>query len=212
MRKSSKLILVGAALAALAVPSVASADVERCQVTTTVTAPDVTTATFTVQEPRGTKDNFDSLWLSKYNVTVTGDTFEGTGHLTDDGGSGTDVPLTINGSINADGTISYVAKPVASAQDPESVAWVLDSGKTDGTTNAARTLNVEGPSVDTNVRIVDWNKVTKPGQATTTTTEYKNHGEYVSSLGGGKVAAQECVGMPTNSTQGALSTLLSKKK
>ena len=35
-----------------------------------------------------------------------------------------------------------------------------------------------------------------------TTTEYKNHGEYVSSLGGGKVAAQACAGMPTVATQG----------
>jgi len=75
MRKTSKLILVGGVLAALAVPSVASAAVERCQVTTTVTTPDVTTATFTAQEPRGTKTEFNSLRLSEFEVTVTGDTF-----------------------------------------------------------------------------------------------------------------------------------------
>jgi hypothetical protein len=209
MRKTRRLILVGGVLAALAVPAVASADVERCQVTTTVTAPSVTTATFTVQEPRGTKDNFDSLWLSKYEVTVKDDgKFEGVGSLTDDGGLGTNVPLAITGSFNADHTsISYVAKPV---DNPDSVAWVLNQGTTDGTTNAAETLNVEGPSVATNVRVTGLAFDTKP--ATTTTTEYKNHGEYVSSLGGGKVAAQACVGMPTNSTQGTLSTLLSKKR
>ena len=211
MRKTSKLILVGGVLAALAVPSVASAAVERCQVTTTVTAPSVTKATFTVQEPRGTKDNFESLWLSKYEVTVKENgTFEGTGKLTDDGGLGTDVPLTITGSFSADRTsISYEAKPV---DDPDDVAWVLKNGTTDGRTNAAETQNVEGPSVATNVRVTGLTFVTKPAETTTTTTEYKNHGEYVSSLGGGKVAAQECVGMPTNSTQGMLSTVLSKKK
>ena len=30
----------------------------------------------------------------------------------------------------------------------------------------------------------------------------KNHGEYVSSMGGGKIAAQKCNGMPLNSKQG----------
>jgi hypothetical protein len=35
-----------------------------------------------------------------------------------------------------------------------------------------------------------------------TTTTYKNHGDYVSVSGGGKAAAQSCVGMPLNSKQG----------
>ena len=30
----------------------------------------------------------------------------------------------------------------------------------------------------------------------TTDTTYANHGEYVDAMGGGKVAAQKCVGMP----------------
>ena len=30
----------------------------------------------------------------------------------------------------------------------------------------------------------------------------KNHGEYVKALGGGKVPAQDCAGMPLISTQG----------
>ena len=208
MRKTSKFILVGGVLAALAVPSVASADVERCQVTTTVTAPSVTKATFTVQEPRGTKDNFDSLWLSKFEVTVTGDTFEGVGRLTaDDSTLDTDVPLTIKGTLNADGTISYVAKP-ADTDNP--ISWTLDNGKTDATSQLDGTSNPAtatwGTAPDQSVGVNF--KVTKPvfstvkGATTTTTTEYKNHGEYVSSLGGGKVAAQACVGMPVVSKQG----------
>ena len=42
--------------------------------------------------------------------------------------------------------------------------------------------------------------------ATTTTpgTEsVKNHGQFVKAQGGAKIAAQACVGMPLNSTQGA---------
>ena len=30
----------------------------------------------------------------------------------------------------------------------------------------------------------------------TATTDFANHGEYVSAMGGGSVAAQKCVGMP----------------
>jgi hypothetical protein len=53
MRKSSKFILVAGALAALAVPSVASAKVERIQGTTTSITPSVTTATFTALSQPG---------------------------------------------------------------------------------------------------------------------------------------------------------------
>ncbi len=33
-------------------------------------------------------------------------------------------------------------------------------------------------------------------------TDFANHGEYVSAMGGGKVAAQKCAGMPLVSKQG----------
>ena len=49
------------------------------------------------------------------------------------------------------------------------------------------TLNVEVP----------WEiemKVTKP--VFTNTSTFKNHGEYVSSMGGGADAAHSCIGMP----------------
>ena len=39
-------------------------------------------------------------------------------------------------------------------------------------------------------------------QMTAATTTNMNHGEYVSSMGGGKVAAQKCNGMPLVSKQG----------
>jgi len=46
-------------------------------------------------------------------------------------------------------------------------------------------------------------KVTEPHFAVATTdTVYANHGEYVNAMGGGKIPAQNCVGMPTVSKQG----------
>ena len=43
------------------------------------------------------------------------------------------------------------------------------------------------------------------GQAALTTdgtsTTYKNHGQYVAAMGGGKDAAQSCVGMPVKSNK-----------
>ena len=141
-----KLTIAGMALAVLAIiPAAASASpgVERCQVTTTVAGPSVTTAKFTVTEPRGSKDDFSSFWTSSYEVQVStdGKTFEGTGNLTD--GAGINVALTIKGTFNSDDTISYVAAP---ADTDSPVRWVLENGKTDGTVNPASTLNVEGPS------------------------------------------------------------------
>ena len=32
-------------------------------------------------------------------------------------------------------------------------------------------------------------------------TDFANHGEYVTAMGGGKIAAQKCVGMPLNSNK-----------
>jgi len=209
--KKLKLVIIGAALAALAIPATASAAVERCQVTTTVTAPSVTKATFTVFEPAGTKDSFDDVWTSDYEVTVKADdTFEGTGVINGDdvqGNVADNVPTIITGKFDrANNTVSYVAKP---ADDANTIRWTLDNGKTDaksqsdGTTNPATAwFSPEGESVGVNFKVTEPVFTTVKGATTTETTEYKNHGEYVSSLGGGKVAAQKCAGMPTNSTQG----------
>ncbi len=37
----------------------------------------------------------------------------------------------------------------------------------------------------------------KVSATTTGTSNYKNHGDYVSSMGGGADAAHSCIGMPT---------------
>ena len=197
-----KLILIATAIAVLAVPAAASAKVERCQVTTTVAGASVTTAKFTVMEPAGTKTDFSNVYSTDYTVTVNDDkTFAGTGLL--NGGGAVNVPTTITGTLNSDGTMSYVAIPVGAH---DGVKWTADNAVTDGTTvNDQTSWGMEpqtGPSVRTYVKVTQPVLDTVKGQDTVTTTEYKNHGEYVSAMGGGKVAAQECIGMPVNSTQG----------
>ena len=48
-------------------------------------------------------------------------------------------------------------------------------------------------------------KVSMPVFVTVTTddgvTDFANHGEYVAAMGGGKIAAQTCVGMPIKSNK-----------
>ena len=51
-------------------------------------------------------------------------------------------------------------------------------------------------------------RISPPVVTTATTTtpgteSVKNHGQFVKAQGGAKIAAQACVGMPLNSTQGA---------
>ena len=74
-----KFILIGMAVAMLAVPAVASADVQRYQ---------SQDATFTVTQPKDTTHQFDNVWKHDFTVIVKCDgTFSGTGTTTDNGGS-----------------------------------------------------------------------------------------------------------------------------
>src|SRR3954447_10053719 len=79
LRKSRKLILIAGALAALAVPSVASADVSRCQTPVTSTGP--VPATFSVYHPREDLSQWQKTWQHDFNVMIDPTTgkFSGTG-------------------------------------------------------------------------------------------------------------------------------------
>ena len=83
-----KLIIAGMAVAMLAIiPSVASADVPRCEASVPVNTT-VTTATFTALQPKDTTHQFDNVWKHDFTVIVNTDgTFSGTGSTTDNGGS-----------------------------------------------------------------------------------------------------------------------------
>ena len=174
-----KLIIAGMAVAMLAIPAVASADVPRYQ---------TQDATFTVTTPSGA----GGLWTTKYKVTNNpcDDTFTGKGVVN---GLDYDGEKTFNedvkGTFNSDGTVSLTA-----SRDPLYVSsWSLTNAPMDGSTETQATTN---PTVGWTVKM----KVTAPEFGNKST--YKNHGQYVKAMGGGDDAAHSCIGMPLNSTQG----------
>ena len=76
-----KLIITGMAVAMLAIPAVASADVPRCEASVTASTT-ITTATFTVTQPRDTIGQWTNVWKHDYTVIVNPDnTFAGTGAI-----------------------------------------------------------------------------------------------------------------------------------
>jgi hypothetical protein len=197
MRKSSKLIIVAGAFAALAVPSVASAKVERCALTT-VTDSGPKSATFTVNQPKDTVSQFSNVWRHEYEVAINADgSFVGTGKIYDNGATDPTWTEDITGSFSAGNTVvSFQTVPNGAAT----------GGATFQVTNAP--MNSTTVPVDTHgtwtANIVEFQigAATVTGGSVITTIDYKNHGEYVSAAGGGKEAAQACAGMPVNSTQG----------
>jgi len=180
MRKLIPVAASIAAIAALAAPSLASADVARYQ---------SQTATFTTTQPAGAFSQFDNVWTHNYKVTINpcDNTFSGTGVETgqDQNGSKT-FNETVTGTFNADGTTSLV-----NTRD-DGVVWSLTNAKTDDSVTLAQLLAPAGPS------LLEF-KVTP--RVITSTSTYKNHGEYVSSQGGGSDAAHSCIGMPINSSK-----------
>ena len=100
------------AIAVLAIPSVASAKVQRCEASAPVNTT-VTTATFTALQPKDTIGQFGNVWKHDYTVTVNADkTFSGNGTVTDNGVSFA-WNESITGSFNADmSAVSFATVPV----------------------------------------------------------------------------------------------------
>jgi hypothetical protein len=174
-----KVILAATAIAALAIaalaPALASADVQRYQV-----------ATFTVTQPAGQVGQWNNVWTHNYTVTYnpSDGTFTGPGHVSGQDQNGPfQSDETINGSY-ANGKISFTA-----TRTVDGVSWTLAGAPTDGKTV---TLASTDPAVSWPIEA----KVT-PLQI----SNYKNHGDYVSSQGGGADAAQSLIGMPINSSK-----------
>jgi hypothetical protein len=200
-----KLIITAlmAVIAVLSVSSVASADVPRCQASVPSTEPVPTT--FSVYHPRAAFTQWENTWQHTFNVMidpVTGE-FSGSGSEFNrqDPLAGS-VPETISGTYNsADKTITFTAIQSSGGQYPISVTNLkADTDPADvintGTVQNAVTVPVSPYG------IVE-TKVTEPHfTVATTDTAYANHGEYVSAIGGGKISAQKCVGMPTVSKKG----------
>jgi hypothetical protein len=193
--KKLKLVIIGAALAGLAIPSAASADVPRCEASAPVNTT-VTTATFTALQPRNTTHQFDEVWKHDFTVTVDADgSFHGRGVTTNGLDSNTAWAEGITGSFSADRThVSFDTVP-----DGGGATFKV----TDAAYNVEVNVDTSGTWTANSVEM----KISQPvftDVVTTTpgTASVKNHGQSVKALGGGKAAAQACAGMPLNSTQG----------
>jgi hypothetical protein len=92
-------------------------------------------------------------------------------------------PETIASGSYANGEISFTAVGA------RGFSWTLTNAPTDGTTVLAST----NPAVS-------WPVHARVTLQSVTTSDYKNHGDYVSSVGGGSDAAHSCIGMPINSS------------
>jgi hypothetical protein len=178
-----KFIIGIVAIAMLVIPSVASADVLRCEASATTG----TTATFTALQPKDTTGQFTNVWKHDFTVSINADnTFSGKSTVSDNGGSFAWAE-DVTGKFNADMTlISFDTIPVG-------------GGATFKVTNAPYNISVPVESTWT-ANLIEF-KISTP-DITPGTESVKNHGQYVKAQGGGKVAAQACAGMPLNSTQG----------
>jgi hypothetical protein len=183
-----KIILGIVAIAMLAIPSIASADVARCRASSAVT-----TATFTTTTPSGA----GGLWTTGFAVTVQPDgSFSGSGttvgHDVDGDKSIAEIVTGKFADTNNDGSADKVSFTSNRPQPLYTATWTLTDAPMDGVTETIATVNV------------NWSVAVKVSAPVFTTIpgESQNHGQYVKSQGGGKVAAQACAGMPLNSTQG----------
>ena len=167
MKKIIASVASVTAIAALAVPALASASVQRYQ---------AQTGTLTVHvghltDPGSESDHvYDNVTINPCDGTFVG---------TDGHGRWTDGGETISGTI-VDGKVTAFT-----AAFPSGYQWTYDS------TQAPTWQGFDGYqrfSVDS---------ITFDVKDST----YKNHGEYVSSQGGGSDAAHSCIGMPIQSSK-----------
>lgn len=193
MRKLISIIVAIVALGAVALPSIASADVPRCEASVP-TSTVIKTATFSTTTPSGA----GGLWTTDFTVVVNPEdnTFAGTGVT-----SGMDYdgfksfPEEVKGTFNSNGTVTMTVNRAFIYTS----SWTLTNAPMNGTVTNATT----DPAVSWTVA----ETVSAPVFTTTVTTtpgteSVKNHGQFVKAQGGGKTAAQACAGMPLNSTQG----------
>jgi hypothetical protein len=168
-----KIILAAAvvAVASMAVASFASAGVARYQ---------SQSMTLTAVQPEGAVGQWQNVWTHTYNVTLNpcDGSFSGDGSL-----SG-----TINGFYSNETITGHLDGNAVSftATRPDGVEYSLSNAPLDNTTV---TLATSTPTVPFDLEF----KVSATMKAT---SDYKNHGEYVASQGGGSDAAHSCIGMP----------------
>jgi hypothetical protein len=191
-----------ATMAVAALPGATFAAAPRqCEtvVTSTVTT---TTAKFTATQPANAYHQWDNVWTHDYTVTVQpSGSFAGTGLQNghDDSVTMVNWAETITGEFldnDHDGTRDHVTYTVHRLND--NASWSLTNAPMDNTTLTNAVIMDANGNVIHTPDYVEF-KVTQPVFETVTVngeTQFANHGEYVSAMGGGNVAAQKCVGMP----------------
>ena len=173
MRKIIAAVASITAIAGLAVPSLASANVARYQ---------TEDATFTLTQPAGQVGQWGNVWTHNIKVTTNpcDGTFTGTGV---ESGQDQNGPQTFNETVTGkfdNGVVSLTATR------SDGVVFSLANAPTSGTVTLATSI----PQVP---QVLEF-KVTPPQFSNT--SNYKNHGDYVSLQGGGSDAAHSCIGMP----------------
>jgi hypothetical protein len=178
--KNYILALAIAALASVALAATASADVPRYQ---------SQTATFTMTQPADAYNQWANVWKHDFKVEVNScdGTFSGTGFQSGHDSNGTFTGTwTITGRFLAGNKVSFTATRF------DGLVLSLDNAPMGNDVPTIATLSVVTPQPIEE-------KVSAP--VFTTTSSYKNHGQYVSSQGGGADAAHSCIGMPINSSK-----------
>ena len=169
--KKISLALAVAAIATMAVVSSASAGVERYQ---------TQSMTITAVQPEGAVGQWQNVWTHTYNVTLNpcDGSFSGTGSLSGTL-SGPYSNETITGHLDGN-AVSFTATR------PDGVVYSLSNAPLNNTTVTMATSTPQVP----------WALEFKVSATTKATSNFKNHGDYVSSQGGGSDAAHSCIGMP----------------
>jgi hypothetical protein len=172
------LAVAVAAVAIMAVASVASAGGRPARYQTQ-------SMTITAVQPKDAISQWTDIWTHTYNVTFNtcgSDTgsFSGIGSVSGTG-SGPLSAEKITGNLNADGTVTFTA-----TRDSDGLVYSVTNAPLDGSTVSYATSN---PAVS-------WPLEFHVSATSITSSNFKNHGEYVSSQGGGDDAAHSCIGMP----------------
>ena len=127
-----KFLITGMALAMLAIPSVASADVQRCEASVPVKTK-IVTATFTAIQPSNESNQWNRLWTHDFTVTINPEdnSFAGVGQVSGDDFNGTyDVQIPhVGDDLTVTG--SYVnGKITLHATRPDGVVYNLTDAPT----------------------------------------------------------------------------------
>ena len=158
----------------MAVASSASADVARYQ---------TQSMTITAVQPEGAVGQWTNVWTHTYNVDAEPVRRLVLGRRLDQRHAST---ASSTATRRSRATSTANARQLHGDRAPDGVVYSLSNAPLD---NSTVTLATSTP-------VVPWALEFKVSTTKTASSNYKNHGDYVSSQGGGSDAAHSCIGMP----------------